>query len=124
MDAIWRALRQAQMAVYVVLCMACAVFGTRLKWMTHDTSSEEYDRRKYVAGIWLAVGAGLVIGLIGHGVHVNSSLLMGISIIAGYAGGRRFLDWILSLTKKHVENLDAGDIAKKVFDKVSKDDKN
>lgn len=124
MDAIWRALRQAQMAVYVVLCMACAVFGTRLKWMTHDTSSEEYDRRKYVAGIWLAVGAGLVIGLIGHGVHVNSSLLMGMSIIAGYAGGRRFLDWILSLTKKHVENLDAGDIAKKVFDKVSKDDKN
>ena len=123
MDAIWRALRQVQMAVYVVLCMACAVFGTRLKWMTHDTSSEEYDRRKYVAGIWLAVGAGLVIGLIGHGVHVNSSLLMGISIIAGYAGGRRFLDWILSRTKKHVENLDAGDIAKKVFDKVTKDDK-
>ena len=123
MDAIWRALRQVQMAVYVVLCMACAVFGTRLKWMTHDTSSEEYGRRKYVVGIWLAVGAGLVIGLIGHGVHVNSSLLMGISIIAGYAGGRRFLDWILSLTKKHVENLDAGDIAKKVFDKVTKDDK-
>lgn len=123
MDAIWRALRQAQMAVYVVLCMACAVFGTRLKWMTHDTSSEEYDRRKYVAGIWLAVGAGLVIGLIGHGVHVNSSLLMGMSIIAGYAGGRRFLDWTLSLTKKHVENLDAGDIAKKVLEKVTKDDK-
>ena len=123
MDAIWRALRQAQMAVYVVLCMVCAMFGTRLKWMTHDTSSEEYDRRKYVAGIWLAVGAGLVIGLIGHGVHVNSSLLMGMSIIAGYAGGKRFLDWILSLTKKHVENLDAGDIAKKVLEKVTKDDK-
>lgn len=124
MESIWRALRQAQMAVYVVLCMACAVFGTRLKWMTHDTSSEEYDRRKYVAGIWLAVGAGLVIGLIGHGVHVNNSLLMGMSIIAGYAGGKKFLDWTLLLTKKHVESLDAGDIAKKVFDKVSKDDKN
>ena len=124
MESIWRALRQAQMAVYVVLCMACAVFGTRLKWMTHDTSSEEYDRRKYVAGIWLAVGAGLVIGLIGHGVHDNNSLLMGMSIIAGYAGGKKFLDWTLLLTKKHVESLDAGDIAKKVFDKVSKDDKN
>ena len=124
MESIWRALRQAQMAVYVVLCMACAVFGTRLKWMTHDTSSEEYDRRKYVAGIWLAVGAGLVIGLIGHGVHVNNSLLMGMSIIAEYAGGKKFLDWTLLLTKKHVESLDAGDIAKKVFDKVSKDDKN
>ncbi len=123
MDAIWRGLKQAQTAIYVVLCMACAVIGTRLKWLTHDTSSEEYDRRKYVAGIWLAVGAGLVIGLIGHGVHVNSSLLMGMSIIAGYAGGKRFLDWILSLTKKHVENLDAGDIAKKVLEKVTKDDK-
>ena len=123
MAAIWRALRQAQMAICVVLCMACAVFGTRLKWLTHDTSSEEYDRRKYVAGIWLAGGAGLVIGLIGHGVHVNSSLLMGISIIAGYAGGRRFLDWTLSLAKKKAEGLDPGDIAKKVFDKVTKDDK-
>lgn len=122
MDAIWRALRQAQMAVYVVLCMACAVFGTRLKWMTHDTSSEEYDRQKYTAGIWLAVGAGLVIGLIGNGVHVNSSLLMGMSIIAGYAGGRRFLDWTLSLAKKKAESLDAEKIAKKVLKKVNKDD--
>lgn len=122
MDSIWRWLKQFQTAVYVVLCMACAVIGTRLKWLTHDICDEEYDRRKYVSGIWLAVGAGLVIGLIGNGVHVNSSLLMGMSIIAGYAGGRRFLDWTLSLAKKKAESLDAEKIAKKVLEKVNKDD--
>lgn len=123
MESIWQRLKQMQEALYIALCVACAIIGTRLKWLTHDIGTERYDRQKYVSGIWLAVGAGLVIGLVGHGVHINFSLLMGMSIIAGYAGGKRFLDWTLSLAKKKAEGLDLGDIAKRVFDKVTEDDK-
>lgn len=124
-----RWIAEVELAFYAGMCMFFSMLGTRLKWRSRDVregekSPEPFDRRKYISGLYLAAGAGLTTGLLGQGLHINSSFLMGASIVIGYAGGKPFLDWTLKLLKRYFD----GDSPKlretleKVISEVKKDD--
>ena len=110
-----RWLSELELVFYAGMCMFFAVIGTRLKWRSRDMldkgEQEPFDRRKYVSGLYLAAGAGLVTGLLGQGLHINSSFLMGASIVIGYAGGKSFLDLVLNVFQRYAADGD-GEIKK------------
>ena len=114
-----------EIGIISLLCVLGGILGTRMKWHTKDSEERLYDRRRYLSGLYLAAGAGLVTGLLGQGLRVNKAFLMGSSIVAGYAGGKRFFEWIQKLlslltAKRFAENLREGGAA---FEKIMHDDK-
>lgn len=110
-------------AVVSVLCVLGGMLGTRMKYHAHSApESPPFDRQRFWSGLYLAAGAGLVTALLGQGVHVNKAFLIGSSIVAGYAGGKRFFDWIQKLlslltARRLLEQAkDGGETLKKLLD--------
>ena len=54
----------------------------------------EFDRERFLSGLFLSSGAGVVTALLGEGLHINRAFLIGASIVAGYVGGRKFFEWL------------------------------
>lgn len=116
-----------EIAVVSLFCVINGMLGTRMKWYSREDKEEcPYDRRSYLSGLYLAAGAGLVTGLLGQGLHINKSFLMGASIVAGYAGGKRFFEWVqkmlsaLTMKRLHKELREGGETLSEMMD--GKDD--
>lgn len=79
-----------------VLCALGGMFGTRLKYHALKDAKKiaEFDRERFLSGLFLSSGAGVVTALLGEGLHINRAFLIGASIVAGYAGGRKFFEWL------------------------------
>lgn len=99
------------------------MLGTRMKYHAYNAPKlPPFDRRRFWSGLYLAAGAGLVTALLGQGVHINKAFLIGSSIVAGYAGGRRFFDWIqrllsmLTARRFFEQAKDGGETLKKLLD--------
>lgn len=119
---------EIELGVVSLLCMIGSMMGTRMKWYSKDHTGESYDRKRYLTGLYLAAGAGLVTGLLGQGLHVNKAFLMGSSIVAGYAGGKRFFEWIqkilstLTMERFHDEIKEGKEALKDIMSDESKSD--
>ena len=116
--------------VVSILCVLGGMLGTRMKYHAYDAPKlPPFDRQRFWSGLYLAAGAGLVTALLGQGIHANKSFLIGSSIVAGYAGGRRFFDWIQRLlsmltARRFLEQAkDGGATLKKLLDDGDDDDK-
>lgn len=79
-----------------VLCALGGMFGTQLKYHALKDAKKiaEFDRERFWSGLFLSSGAGVVTALLGEGLHINRAFLIGSSIVAGYAGGRKFFEWL------------------------------
>lgn len=90
------------LAVLSALCAAGGMLGTRMKWHARVLKGEapKFDKQTFFSGLYVAGGAGLVTALIGQGIHVNRGMLIGASIVAGYAGGPRFFDWLARIVER------------------------
>ncbi len=123
---------EIETAVVAILCVFGGMIGSRMKYRAQEDETQ-FDRRRLLNGLYLAAGAGLTTAMLGQGLHVNRAFLIGSSIVAGYAGGRRFFEWIeklLSLltAKRLLENVkDGGETLEKLLgddddDKKKEDD--
>ncbi len=89
---------EIEIAVVSALCVLGGMMGTRMKYHARKASKKQtFDHERFWSGLYLSAGAGLVTGLLGQGLHLNKAFLVGASIVAGYAGGRRFFDWLQRL---------------------------
>lgn len=86
-------------------CVVGGMIGTRMKYHSRLLKGEKpvFDRQTFFSGLYVAGGAGLVTALLGQGIHVNRGVLIGTSIVVGYAGGPRFFDWL----QKMIERISA-----------------
>lgn len=87
--------------IFSAVCTLGAVFGARLRDRSETDEGNKISRDKLITRLYLAGGAGLVTALIGNGLHINKSLIIGASIVIGYAGGRKFF----SLAQKMFDAL-------------------
>ena len=87
---------EIETAVVAILCVFGGMIGSRMKYRAQEDETQ-FDRRRLLNGLYLAAGAGLTTAMLGQGLHVNRAFLIGSSIVAGYAGGRRFFEWIEKL---------------------------
>ena len=124
---------EIETAVVAVLCVFGGMLGTRMKYHANQDDTHPFDSRRFWSGLYLAAGAGLTTAMLGQGMHINKPFLIGSSIVAGYAGGRRFFEWIeklLSLltAKRLMEHVkDGGETLEKLLgddddDKKKEDD--
>ena len=83
-------------------CIVGGMMGTRMKYHAMILKGEKpaFDRQVFFSGLYVAGGAGLVTALFGQGMHVNRGVLIGTSIVVGYAGGPRFFDWIQRILER------------------------
>ena len=123
---------EIETAVVAILCVFGGMIGSRMKYHAQEDETQ-FDRRRLLNGLCLAAGAGLTTAMLGQGMHINKPFLIGSSIVAGYAGGRRFFEWIeklLSLltAKRLMEHVkDGGETLEKLLgddddDKKKEDD--
>lgn len=91
---------EPELLVFAALCAIGAIVGTALKSRTNDNKPASLN------GILIAAAAGIVVGLIGTALHISTSFLLGISIVVGYAGGKKFLDYIVRTAAKKGEDAD------------------
>lgn len=83
-------------------CVVGGMIGTRMKYHSRLLKGEKpaFDRQTFFSGLYVAGGAGLVTALLGQGMHVNRGVLIGTSIVVGYAGGPRFFDWLQRMIER------------------------
>lgn len=84
------------------LCTLGGMLGTRMKYHSRVLKGERptFDKSSFFSGLYVAGGAGLVTALLGQGVHIDRGVLIGASIVAGYAGGPRFFDWLARIVER------------------------
>ena len=93
---------EIELAILAGVCVAGGMLGTRLKYHSPYLRGERrpLDKQALFSGLYVAGGAGLVTALIGQSMHINRGALIGASIVAGYAGGPRFFDWIQRILER------------------------
>lgn len=112
-------------------CIVGAMLGSYLRIQAYKQDNDKITKKTEKSLFLFASAAGLCVGLIGGGIHLETSFLAGLCIVIGYAGGRHFFDLAASAAKEAgksgVEGIKknginkAVDHLKSIVGKISKD---